>query len=86
MRPSIDHFVVFLAVGDQAVGILLLELLHFFQGIANMLALGRRDDHVVFAEGNTGFGCVFEAQCHDAVSEQHGFFLAAMTVYRFDDV
>ncbi len=54
LRPGVDDLVVLLALGDQAVIVLLLVFLGQRLGVGNQLGLGLRDDHVVLAERNAG--------------------------------
>ena len=49
-RPGVDHLVVLFLLGDQAVLILLLIVLHQRAGLVDQRHLGGRDDHVVLAE------------------------------------
>ncbi len=85
-RPGIDHLVVAFARGDQAVLILLFELLHLGSGAVDQFLLLGRDDHVVLAEGNARLRRVTETKTHQAVTEDHAFLLATVTVNRVDDV
>ena len=52
LRPGIDDLVVLLALGDEAVDILLLVLLGELARLVDELLLGIGNDHVVLAEGN----------------------------------
>src|SRR3546814_2210354 len=83
LRPHVDHLVVLLALGDQAVEVLLLELLHLGLGLLDEAGLGVRDHQVVLAERDAGLAGVAEAERHDAVAEDHRVLLAAVAV---DDV
>ena len=80
LGPGVDDLVVLLALGDEAVDILLLIFLGEFTGLVDELFLGRRNDHVILAEGNAGLVGVVEAKPHDAVAEDHRFLLAAMAI------
>ena len=86
VRPDVDHLVVLLALGDQAVEILLLVLLHLLLRFGDQLVLGLRDDQVVLAEGDAGLAGVGEAQAHHAVGEDHRLLLTAMAIDHVDDV
>src|SRR5215467_13701348 len=54
LRPRVDNLVVLLALGDQAVVVLLLEFLGERAGLLDDLPFGARDHHVVLAERNAG--------------------------------
>src|SRR6516164_3923345 len=84
LRPGINHLVVFLTLGDQAVIVLLFE---FLDGLARLLddrALGAGHHHVVLAERNAGLERVMEAERHDAVAEDHRLFLSVVAVDGID--
>src|SRR5438552_3260026 len=85
LRPGIHDLVVFLAVGDQAVIVLLLEFLGERAGFLDDLPLRRRHHHVVLAEGNAGLERIVEAERHDAVAEDHRLLLAAVAIDLVDD-
>src|ERR1700691_1875780 len=85
-RPDVDHLVVFLALGDEAVEILLLVFLHLDAGGIDQLVLGLRDDQVVFAEGDTGLTGLLESQRHQPIAEDHRLLLATVAVDLVDDV
>ena len=85
LRPGVDDLVVLLAVGDQAVVVLLLEFLGERAGLLDDLPLRRRHHHVVLAERNAGLERIVEAERHDAVAEDHGLLLTAVTIDLVDD-
>ncbi len=62
LRPGVDHLVVLLALGDQAVVVLLLVFLRQRRGLGDALRLGLRHDHVVLAERNAGLERLAEAR------------------------
>ena len=80
LRPGVDHLVVLLALGDQAVLILLLVLLGERAGLLDHFPLRVRHHHVVLAERNAGLERVVEAERHDAVAEDHCLLLPAVAV------
>ena len=80
LRPGVDHLVVLLALGDQAVVELLLVLLHQVARVGHHLPLRARHDHVVLAERDAGLEGVVEAERHDAVAEDHRLLLPAVAV------
>ncbi len=80
LRPGVDHLVVLLALGDQAVIVLLLEVLDLLAGVFDDLLLGARHHHVVLAERDAGLEGVVEAERHDAVAEDHRLLLPAVAV------
>ena len=84
VRPDVDHLVVLLALGDQAVEVLLLVLLHLLLGGGDELLLGGRDDQVILAEGDAGAAGMGEAQRHQPVAEDHRLLLTAVTVDLID--
>jgi len=65
---------------------LLLEILHQRTGFVDHAFLRRRNDHVILAEGNARLERVAETQRHDGVGEQHGLFLAGVTIDLIDHV
>jgi hypothetical protein len=54
LGPGIDDLVVLLALGDQAIIVLLLEFLDLARVSSTSFLLGVGDDHVVLAERNAG--------------------------------
>src|SRR6516164_1826421 len=84
LRPSIDHLVVLLALGDQAVVVLLLEFLGVVAVLLDDLPLRTRDHHVVLAGRNAGLEGVMEAERHDPVAEDHRLLLPAVAVDLID--
>src|SRR5208282_6935969 len=71
-------------LGDQAVVVLLLELLDEIARLFDARFLGARHHHVVLAERDTGLERMMEAECHDAVAEDHRLFLPAVAIDRVD--
>jgi len=84
--PHVDDLVVFLALGDQAVLILLFVLLHLFLGVGNKAPLLRGDDQIVLAERDAGLARLLEPQRHQPVAEDDRLLLAAVAVNLVDDV
>ena len=84
LGPGVDNLVVLFALGDEAVIVLLLELLDLLAGLLDDFVLARRDHHVVLAEGNTGAGGMLEAEVHDPVTEDDRLLLAAAAIDRVD--
>src|SRR3546814_18534675 len=72
LRPHVDHLVVLLALGDQAVEVLLLELLHLGLGLLDEAGLGVRDHQVVLAERDAGLAGVAEAERHRSEERRVG--------------
>ena len=85
-RPRVDHLVVALAGGDQAILILLLELFHLSLGVMDQVALLDRNDQVVLAELDAGLGGLREAEPHHPVGENHAFLLTAVAIDHVDDL
>ena len=69
--PDVHHLVVALALGDQAGGVLRLDLLHLLLGVGDDLALLRRHLHVVHRDRHAGAGGQREAGVHQPVGEDH---------------
>ncbi len=86
LRPGVDHLVVLLALRDQAVVVLLLELLGERAGLLDDLPLRARDNHVVLAERDAGLERVVEAERHDPVAEDDRLLLPAVAVDLIDRV
>ena len=80
LRPGVDHLVVLLAMGDQTVIVLLLEILRQRARGVDDLPLAVRHHHVVLAERDAGLERIVEAERHDAVAEDHRLLLAAVTI------
>ncbi len=80
LRPGVDHLVVLLALGDEAVVVLLLIFLGERGGVGDALRLGVGHHHVVLAERNAGLERLAEAERHDAVAEDHRLLLTAVAV------
>ena len=62
LRPGVDDLVVLLALGDQAVLVLLLVILREGTGLLDDLPLVLRDHHVVLAERDAGLERIVEAE------------------------
>ena len=62
LRPGVDDLVVLLALGDEAVLVLLLVVLREGAGLLDDLPLVLRDHHVVLAERDAGLERVVEAR------------------------
>ena len=86
LRPGIDDLVVFLALGDETVVVLLLIFLGERRRLLDDLLLGLRHDHVVLAERNAGLERLAEAERHDLVAEDHRLLLTAIAVDGVDHV
>ena len=84
LRPGVDHLVVLLAMGDQAVVVLLLEILGEGARRIDDLPLAVRHHHVVLAERDAGLERVIEAKRHDPVAEDHRLLLTAVTINLVD--
>ena len=86
LGPGINDLVVFFALGDQTVRILLFIFFHQVQGLSHHLFLRRRNDHVVLAKRNAGFGGESEPQLHDVIGEKDRLFLSTVAINHVDDV
>ena len=86
VRPHVDDLVVLLALGDEAVEILLLVLLHLIARLVDELLLGGGDDEIVLAERDAGLARLLEADRHQPVAEDDRLLLAAMAIDLVDDV
>ena len=78
--PDVDDLVVALAVGDDAVLVLLLDLVDVLAGVLDDLALGRRHVHVDDADAEPGQGRVAEADVLQLVEEGDGGLVAEPVV------
>src|SRR3546814_2990275 len=85
LRPGVDHLVVLLTLSDQAVLILLLVLADQIAGVVDVLFLRQRHDYVVLAERDTGLEGAGKAERHNAIAEDDGLILAAMSIHHVDD-
>src|SRR5262249_39097046 len=70
--PDVDDLVVTLAVRDDAVLILLLDLVDLAPGLADVTLLRRRDVHVVDPDAEPGERRIAEAEVLELVEELHG--------------
>ena len=86
LHPGVDDLVVFLALGDEAVVVLLLIFLGGGARLRDDTLLRLRHDHVVLAEGDAGLEGLAEAQRHDAVAENDRLLLTAVAVDGVDHV
>ena len=86
LRPGVDDLVVLLALGDQAVVVLLLVFLGERAGLLDDARLRLRHDHVVLAERNARLERLAEAERHDAVAEDDRLLLTAIAVDGVDHV
>src|SRR5260221_5676870 len=85
-RPHVDHLVVFLALGDQAVEILLLVFLDLGLRVMDELLLGLRHDEIVLAERDASLAGMLETKRHQLVAEDDGLLLTRVTVDLIDQV
>ena len=86
LRPGVDHLVVLLALGDQAVVVLLLVFLRQSGGLGDEPRLRLRHHHVVLAERNAGLERLSEPDRHDPVAEDDRLLLPAIAVDGVDHV
>ena len=86
LGPDVDHLVVALAVGDQALGVLLLDLGDLLHRLVEEHLLLVRDPHVVDADGDAGAGGVRVPHGPQLVGQEHGHLLAARPVAGVDQV
>ena len=86
LGPSVDDFVVLLTLGDQAVHVLLFEILHQLAGFIHNGPFGIGDKHVILAKRNACLEGFAEAHGHDVVTENHGLFLTAVAVNRVNNL
>src|SRR5581483_7039922 len=72
VRPDVDHLVVALAVGDETLAVLLLDLVDLFLRLRDQLFLLRRDVHVVDADRGTPARGVEEPDVLDLIQQDDG--------------
>src|SRR6266702_493389 len=80
VRPDVHNLVVPLSVGDDAVLVLLLDLVDLLPRPVDELALGGRDVHVLDPDAEAGEGCVAEPDVLQLVEEGHGRLVAEAVV------
>ena len=85
-RPDVDHLVVFLALGDQTVLVLLLVLLDLVVSLGDEKTLGLRDDQIILAERNARLARLGEPEGHQPVAKDHRLLLPAVAIDLVDDV
>ena len=83
--PDINDFVIFLALGNQTVLILLFKFLNLSFGFGNQSGFGFRNNQIVFTERNTSLACIRKPKGHNLVDKQNRFFLAAVTINNIND-
>ena len=86
LRPDVDHLVVLLAAGNQAILILPFEFLDVGLGPVDQLVLGRWHDKIVLAERDSCVEGVSEAERHHPVAENDRLLLPAVAVDHVDDL
>ena len=72
LRPNIDDLVIALTLGQQALGVLLLDLFDFLVGLIKQLILDLRYDHITDRDRQTRLGRVAVAGRAERISNQHG--------------
>src|SRR2546422_7518462 len=85
VRPDVDDLVVALAVGDDAVLVLLLDLLHLLARRGDLPLLRRRDVHVVDADRQPRERRVAEPEVLQLVQEVDGGLVAERVVAPADE-
>ena len=83
-RPDVHDFVVALAVGEQAVGVLLLNFHHFALRPLQQFRLFAGNDHVFHADGDAGERGHAKPGVHQLVGEDHGLLQADAAVAGVD--
>src|SRR6185312_3282942 len=86
LGPDIDHLVVALAVGDEALGVLLLDLRDFLGCRRQLAVLGVGDLHVVDADRDAGHRRVGVPEGTELVGEEDRLLLAALAVAGVDQI
>src|SRR5215472_1423050 len=86
LGPDVDDLVVALAVGDDPVVVLLLDIVDLPLRVLEQLCLLGRDDHVLDRDGNSRAGCELEAHILELVSEDDGCLVAGATIDHVDQV
>ena len=86
LGPSVDHFIVFLTLGNQAVLVLLLIFLDKIASLIDKDFLAFRHDHVVLAERNSCQTRMTKAQFHKLIGKNHCILLTAMTIDLINDL
>ena len=69
MHPDVDDLVIALAVGDDAVGILIADFLHFLERSVNELGFSIGYDYVVNGDGYAGQRRVVIAHILELIDE-----------------
>src|SRR5215470_5226342 len=86
LGPDVDDLVVALAVGDQALGVLLLDLGDLLLGVLEQDFLGRRDHHVVEADRDPRAGREGVPGGAQRIGEQHRGLLAGLAIHEVDQL
>ena len=86
MRPDVDHLVVALLVGDDALLVLPLDLADLVQGLLDLLLLLGGHDHVVDADRDAGAGGLLESDLLELVEGRDRALMAHGLVAVEDEV
>src|SRR5262245_56516825 len=86
VSPNVDDLVVTLTIGDDALAILLLDLLDLFVGIAELQFLLLRNDHVGDADRDTCLGRFGKTKFLQSIQCFDGALLARYLVATPDDI
>src|SRR5437870_7965194 len=86
LRPDVDHLVVPLAVGDQSLEVLVLDLGHFLLRALQLLLLLGRVHHVLDGDGDARLGGVAVPEAAQPVGKEHRLLLSAEAVADVDQV
>ena len=71
---------------NQTIDILLLIFLGEIGGFLDEIHFGFGNNHIVFTKRNTRAAGFAEADLHNVVAKQHGFFLPAVSINGVDDL
>ena len=86
LGPDVDDLVVALAVGDQALVVLVLDLAHRGARLLEQLRLLRGDHHVLDGDRDAGLGRELEAEVLQLVGEDDRRLVAGQAVGEVDQV
>ena len=69
MGPDVDNLVIALAVGNDAVGVLIADFFHFLERTVNELGFSIRYDYIVNGDGHAGQRRIVVAHIFELIDE-----------------
>src|SRR5258708_21699810 len=86
MSPDINNLVVSFARSNNALAVLLFDFFDLLLSSFDFLLFFLGNDHVIYPNGNAGFGCLAEPEFLEPIEHRDGFFVSADLVTFPDQV